>query len=109
MIKFGCICFAHVPNQIRNLGKLDETGVRCRFIGFDEANQRQGYKLLREHDLKIIYSSDVTFFENIEMTKVIEKDESYSELYVPRNINQELNINQETNINQELDDDDIGH
>ena len=78
---FGAICFAYVPKANRSLGKLDNTSVKCRFLGYGDDDslleQRQGYKLLRESDQKIFYSTDVLFKEDEEIThlpRIISQD-----------------------------------
>ena len=71
---FGCVCFIQVPIETRKtFKKLDETGMKCRFLGFgdEEGSQyRHGYKLLRESDLKIFYSTDVQFYPELPVTPI---------------------------------------
>jgi histone deacetylase 1/2 len=86
---FGSVCFAHVPLQNRKeYKKLDDTSVRCRFLGFgsdDISYHRHGYKLLREHDLKIFYSSDVIICPELEMIPLTGKltTNDYEKLWLP--------------------------
>ncbi|GAB9477113.1 hypothetical protein Gpo141_00014172 [Globisporangium polare] len=56
---FGCECFAHVPKQKRL--KLDDSGVKCRFLGYLE-NQK-GYRLLNLETGSITNARSVTFVE----------------------------------------------
>lgn len=56
---FGCECYAHVPKANRR--KLDDTGVKCRFLGY--SNDQKGYRLLSIESGKIINSRSVTFVE----------------------------------------------
>jgi hypothetical protein len=55
---FGTICYTAVPSEKRN--KNDNTGERCRLIGFG-GETRKGWKLLRESDRSIVFSRDVLF------------------------------------------------
>ena len=60
--------------------------VKCRFLGYGDDDslfeQRQGFKLLRESDQKIFYSTDVTFKEEDEITELPSKmPEDYSVFY----------------------------
>jgi hypothetical protein len=59
---FGCICYAFIPPEKRS--KLEKVRDRCRLLGYaddDDIEEIKGYKLLREDDMEIIYSSDVIF------------------------------------------------
>ncbi|RDX95429.1 hypothetical protein CR513_22046, partial [Mucuna pruriens] len=56
---FGCIAYAHVPNQGRS--KIDDKSVKHVFIGYD-ANSK-GYKLYNPNNGKMIISKDVEFNE----------------------------------------------
>ena len=56
---FGCIAYAHVPDQIRK--KLDDKGERCIFIGY--CSNSKAYKLYNLETKKVIISRDVTFDE----------------------------------------------
>ncbi|MEY5045629.1 MAG: hypothetical protein RL713_854, partial [Bacteroidota bacterium] len=88
---FGCICYVHTPIERRkNLKKLDATGVKCRFLGFgDEAGSQiiHGYKVLRESDFKVFYSTDVQFYPDLPMTPLSglplthHDDSQYKELW----------------------------
>lgn len=57
---FGCIAFAHVPNQKRK--KLDDKGIECIFVGYSETSK--AYRLFNKTNKTIIVSRDVTFIEN---------------------------------------------
>ncbi|KAE8666438.1 Phospholipase D delta [Hibiscus syriacus] len=56
---FGCIAYAHVPEQTRK--KLDDRGEKCIFIGYDERSK--AYRLYNPLTKKIIISRDVEFDE----------------------------------------------
>ncbi|RDX70427.1 hypothetical protein CR513_50318, partial [Mucuna pruriens] len=56
---FGCVSYAHVPNQGRS--KLDDRSVKHVFIGYD-ANSK-GYKLYNPNNGKMIVSRDIEFDE----------------------------------------------
>jgi hypothetical protein len=61
---FGCIAYAHVAQERRS--KLAPAAERCRLLGYgddDDTEEIKGYKLLRERDYAIVYSSDVRFDE----------------------------------------------
>ena len=84
---FGSICYVHVPKAKRLKGKLMDSGIRCRFLGYGDDDSllehKLGYKLLRELDRKIIFSPDVTFPENSEITfleEPVDVDKFYSSL-----------------------------
>lgn len=55
---FGCIAYARVPDTLRV--KLDDKGLKCRFIGYTE----NGYKLWNESENKSIHSRNVIFNES---------------------------------------------
>ena len=57
---FGCIAYAHVPDQKRR--KLDDKGEKCTFLGV--SNQSKAYKLYNPSTKKIITSRDVNFDES---------------------------------------------
>ncbi|GMJ05590.1 hypothetical protein HRI_004228200 [Hibiscus trionum] len=69
---FGCIAYAHVPEQIRK--KLDDRGEKCIFICYDERSK--AYRLYNPLTKKLIISRDVEFDEaehwrwNLEEKKV---------------------------------------
>ena len=77
---FGCVCFVYMPIQYRKQhGKLEETGIKCRLLGYGDTEgveARQGYKLLRESDLKVVYSVDVIFKPDMEMSQLNSSTES---------------------------------
>ena len=56
---FGCIAYAHVPDQLRK--KLDDKGEKCIFIGY--STDSKAYKLYNPETKKVIISRDVTFDE----------------------------------------------
>ena len=56
---FGCIAYAHVPDQIWK--KLDDKAEKCIFIDYN--NVTKGYKLYNPKMEKVIVSRDVIFDE----------------------------------------------
>ena len=106
---FGSVCFAQVPIQVRKeYRKLGDTSVRCRFLGFgtdDIAHHRHGYKLLRENDLKIFYSSDVIVCPEIEMESLPDRPltNDYDKLWLP--LVQNIIHTTEENRNDDDEDD----
>ncbi|CAL0309357.1 unnamed protein product [Lupinus luteus] len=56
---FGCIAYAHVPDQKRK--KLDDKGEKCVFLGVSEASK--AYKLYNPLTKRIVTSRDVIFYE----------------------------------------------
>ena len=56
---FGSKCYAHIPKQLR--GKLDNTSVLCRFLGY--AEDQKGFRLLTLPNEKVIISRSVVFEE----------------------------------------------
>ncbi|GKV28744.1 hypothetical protein SLEP1_g37756 [Rubroshorea leprosula] len=56
---FGCVAYAHVPDQKRK--KLDNKGEKCIFLGV--GNQSKAYKLYNPSTKKIVISRDVVFDE----------------------------------------------
>lgn len=74
---FGCVAYAHIPAEVRS--KLESSAVKCRLLGYldaDDVIEHQGYKLLRESDLAIVFSRDVRFDEGDPLTPL-----NSSELY----------------------------
>ena len=57
---FGCVAYAHVPNELRK--KLEKKGHKCIFVGYSE--DTKAYKLYDPVARKVIISRDVQFFEN---------------------------------------------
>ncbi|XP_073102473.1 uncharacterized protein [Elaeis guineensis] len=57
---FGCIAYAHIPDQRRN--KLDDKSLSCIFIGYDPRSK--AYKLYEPKEKKAIISRDVEFQED---------------------------------------------
>ncbi|GKV32824.1 hypothetical protein SLEP1_g41395 [Rubroshorea leprosula] len=56
---FGCIAYAHVPNQKRS--KFGDKGGRCIFLGVSD--QSKAYRLYNPITKKVIISRDVVFDE----------------------------------------------
>eukprot|EP00253_Pinus_taeda_P015635 PITA_15635 len=56
---FGCVAYAHVPDQLRK--KLDSKGEKCVFIGY--CDESKAYKLYNPSTKKLIVSRDVQFIE----------------------------------------------
>ncbi|GKV11790.1 hypothetical protein SLEP1_g23011 [Rubroshorea leprosula] len=56
---FGCVAYAHVPDQKRK--KLDNKGEKCIFLSVDD--QSKAYKLYNPSTKKIVISRDVVFDE----------------------------------------------
>eukprot|EP00253_Pinus_taeda_P027098 PITA_27098 len=57
---FGCVAYAHVPNQLRR--KLDSKGEKCVFVGY--CGESKAYKLYNPSTKKLIVSRDVQFIED---------------------------------------------
>eukprot|EP00253_Pinus_taeda_P011071 PITA_11071 len=57
---FGCVAYAHVPNQLRR--KLDSKGDKCVFVGY--CDESKAYKLYNPSTKKLIVSRDVQFIED---------------------------------------------
>ena len=57
---FGCIAYAHVPEQKRK--KLDDKGEKCIFTGYDKRSK--AYRLYNPLMKKLIISRDVEFDES---------------------------------------------
>ena len=57
---FGCLAYAHVPQQLR--GKLDDKAVKCIFVGYSSGSK--GYHLYDPVKQKLFESRDVVFVEN---------------------------------------------
>ena len=56
---FGCVAYAHVPDQLRN--KLDSKGEKCIFVGYTD--ESKAYNLYNPSTKKFIISRDVQFIE----------------------------------------------
>ncbi|GKV20688.1 hypothetical protein SLEP1_g30775 [Rubroshorea leprosula] len=56
---FGCIAYAHVPDQKRS--KLDDKGEKCIFLGVSDRSKT--YRIYNPLTKKVIISSDVVFDE----------------------------------------------
>ena len=57
---FGCVAYAHVPDQLRR--KLDSKGEKCVFVGY--CDESKAYKLYNPSTKKLIVSRDVQFIED---------------------------------------------
>ena len=57
---FGCVAYAHTPNELRR--KLDKKGQKCIFVGYSE--DREANKLYDPITRKVIIIWDVQFVEN---------------------------------------------
>ena len=57
---FGCVAYAHVPDQLRK--KLDSKGEKCVFVGY--CDESKAYKLYNPSTKKLIVSRDVQFIED---------------------------------------------
>ena len=57
---FGCVTYAHVPNELRK--KLDKKGQKCIFFGYSE--DTKAYKMHHPVTRKLIIRHDVQFVEN---------------------------------------------
>ena len=60
--RFGCVAYAHVPEETRQ--KLDNRGRKCRFLGV--SIRHKGYVLIEISTHRMIYSRDVVFDEKWE-------------------------------------------
>jgi Reverse transcriptase (RNA-dependent DNA polymerase) len=56
---FGCVCYAHVPKEMRN--KLKDKGEKYVFVGY--STKSKGYRLFSLKRNKVIESRDVIFSE----------------------------------------------
>ena len=66
---FGCVAYAHIPNQLRR--NLDRQGGKCIFIGYSE--ESKAYRLYNPSTKKFIVSRDVQFIEEEAWDGSIEK------------------------------------
>lgn len=57
---FGCVAYAHVPDQLRR--KLESKGEKCVFVGY--CDESKAYKLYNPSTEKLIVSRDVQFIED---------------------------------------------
>ena len=67
---FGCVAYAHVPNELRK--KLDKKGQKCIFVGYSK--DAKAYKFHDPFSRKVIISRDVQFIENESWDGTIEKN-----------------------------------
>ena len=56
---FGCVTYAHIPDQLRK--KLDSKEEKCIFIRYSE--ESKAYRLYNPSTKKLIVSRDVQFIE----------------------------------------------
>ncbi|KAK8934594.1 hypothetical protein KSP39_PZI014788 [Platanthera zijinensis] len=56
---FGCLAYAHKNTERQD--KIEETSVKCIFLGYSD--QTKGYRLLEPRSNKLIISRDVIFHE----------------------------------------------
>ena len=97
---FGCVCYAHVPVETNIHGKLGNTAVKCRMIGYadeDDTEINKGYKLYRvandetnDPESMIFYSKDVVFpesplFEPLRNHDYTDDDYDYDNVFVDPN------------------------
>ncbi|CAH9069840.1 unnamed protein product [Cuscuta europaea] len=87
---FGCIAYAHVPDQTRS--KLDDKSEKFIFIGYDKHSK--GYKLYNPNFKKLIISRDVEFDEEGSWDWSIGDKEDYS-LLPPMEYEEEVEENHE--------------
>ena len=66
---FGCVAYAHIPDQLRK--KLDSKGEKCTFLGYCEDSK--GYRLYNPSTKKFVISRDVQFIEEEAWDGSIEK------------------------------------
>ena len=56
---FGCVAYAHIPDQL--IKKLDSKGEKCIFIGYSE--ESKAYRLYNPSAKKFFISKNVQFIE----------------------------------------------
>lgn len=104
---FGAIGYVHIPAE--NRSKLEDSGERCRLIGYgddDDVEEVKGYKMLRESDLAVIYSKDVRFDENerahvLPDQQLYEDDEQGDDLFGDPNYTNEDSAISESDSDEE--------
>jgi len=83
------VCFAFVPIEKRT--KLEDSGIKCRFLGFGddyETEEIKGYRLLTE-DGQIVFSDNVVFPNELKFERLDEKfytaneDKAIDDLFDP--------------------------
>lgn len=99
---FGCIAYARVPDALRS--KLDNKGIKCRFVGYSE----NGYRLWSEEEGRIIHSRNVIFDEKRFTTikKNRNQDEDTDDFEEEREIDDTENVGdheEENEINEKED------
>ena len=78
---FGCVEYAHIPDQLRK--KVDRQGEKCVFLGYCEDSK--GYRLYDPSTKKFVINRDVQFIEeeawdgNIEKTVNVKSYLSHDE------------------------------
>ena len=66
---FGCVAYAHIPDQLRK--KLDSKGEKCIFVGYSD--ESKAYRLYNPSTKKFVISKDVQFIEEETWDGSIEK------------------------------------
>lgn len=66
---FGCVAYAHVPDEFRK--KLDSKGKKCTFVGYGD--ESKAYKFYNPSTKKVIISRDVQFIEEQAWEGTLEK------------------------------------
>ncbi|KAF2903303.1 hypothetical protein ILUMI_02882 [Ignelater luminosus] len=94
---FGCTAYARIPDSLRT--KLDDKGVKCRFIGYAE----NGYRLLNETENKIIHSRNVIF--NEDSFCIVKGNRKENKLFEDENENIKESKDDERNDVEEKDTD----
>lgn len=84
---FGCMAYSRVPDPLRT--KLDNKGIKCRFIGYTE----NGYRLWQEDKNKSVHSRNVIFDEN---NFVCEKKANIEQNYIKETVDDEENNDQDS-------------
>ena len=70
---FGSVCYAFIAKEKRH--KLDDSAIRCRFLGYGEdfqLEEMKAYKLLKEDDGTIIWSDNCIFDSKFAMERLAE-------------------------------------
>ena len=87
---FGCIAYAHIPDEKRK--KLDDKGETCIFVGY--SNDSKAYRLYNPRSQKLIISRDVVFAED-KAFQWIEDNGKYTPLILSDNEDKEITIKTE--------------
>ena len=59
---WGCICYAHLPEDIRTDKDLQSRGIKCKFLGISET--KKAYRLYDIYNNKFLEAADVVFDSN---------------------------------------------